>query len=238
MNESVAVDQPTLNDVDNMIKAGELKEAEEALLAMHRQNPHFADVCNRTGQVYFQMGDYGRAREFFIQALRLNPDYTEASLNLAVTYNELKQYTKARDTIEQAGRRASRYKNNIEPFIAGKLANMHKEAGDIYRQLGLLEESVAEYRKALELSPGFPDIQVRLAVCLRESGRVEESLDVLTRTIRHRPDFIDARIQMGISYFSQGLVNEAREHWNEVLKIEPGNSRARMYISFTNQTLS
>lgn len=234
MSEMEAVSHRTLADVEELIQTGQLKEAESVLLAMHRENPHFPDVCNRIGQLYFQLGDFGRAREFFLQATRINPDYSEASLNLAVTYNELRQYAKARETMDQAGRRASRRKTPIEPFIAGKLANMHKETGDIYRQLGLLDEGAAEYRKALELSPGFPDIQVRLAVTLREMGDVEQSLDILGRTIEHRPDFIDARIQMGISYFTQGFVDRAREQWAQVLKIAPGHPRARMYIAFTS----
>jgi tetratricopeptide (TPR) repeat protein len=238
MTENAAIAHQTLADVDELLESGQTKEAEEVLLAMHRSNPHFADVCNRIGQLYFGMGDFGRAREFFLQAIKINPDYTEASLNLAVTYNELKQYTKAKETMEQAGRRASRKKANIEPFIAGKLANMHKETGDIYRQLGLLDESITEYRKALDLSPGFPDIQVRLAVSLREMGAVEESMDILALTIEYRPDFVDARIQMGISYFSQGFVDRAREQWQEALKTDPGNPKARMYIGFTTGKMS
>ena len=237
MKADKALTAPAITEVDELINTNRYKEAERILLGMHKENPHFADVCNRIGQLYCDMGNYKRAKEFFQRALKLNPDYTEASLNLAVTFNELKQYGQATETMEQAGKRAVRRRTSIEPFIAGKLANKHKETGDIYKQLGLMDESIAEYRKALSLSPGFPDIQVRLAIALREVGLVDEALDVLSMTIDHRPDFVDARIQMGITFFSQGFVDHAREQWQEVLRHDPENTKARMYMNFTSDDL-
>jgi tetratricopeptide (TPR) repeat protein len=222
----------TITQIDELIAKDRIGEAEKALLDIYRQNPDFADVCNRLGQLYFQDGHYAKAKDFLERAVRLNPDYTEASLNLAVTLNELKQYGRAKEVIEQAQARATRKKASIEPFIAGKLANKHKEVGDIYRELGLFIESIEEYRKALNLSPGFPDIQVRLAVTLRENGMTDEALEILTRTTEQRPDYLDARIQLGITYFSRGFLGRARDQWIEVLRVNPKHAKAQMYMSF------
>jgi tetratricopeptide (TPR) repeat protein len=218
--------------IDEYIAHGRMGEAEKALLNIYRQNPDFADICNRLGQLYFETDDHNRAKEFFERAVRLNPDYTEASLNLAVTLNELRQYGKAKEVIEQAQARATRKKSPLEPFIAGKLANKHKEIGDIYRELNLFTESIEEYRKALNLSPSFPDIQVKLAVTLRELGRTEEALEILTRTTEQRPDYLDARIQLGITYFARGFLDRASDQWKEVLRANPSHTKALMYMSF------
>ncbi|MBN2720741.1 MAG: tetratricopeptide repeat protein [Proteobacteria bacterium] len=222
----------TLTQIDELIALGRISEAEAALQAIYRRNPDFADVCNRLGQLYYQTGNFQSARDFFQRAVRLNPDYTEASLNLAVTLNELKQYGKAKEVIDRAQARATRKKAPIEPFIAGKLANKHKEIGDIYRELGMLLDSVEEYRKALKLSPGFPDIQVKLAATLRETGMTDEAIDILAKTIEQRPDYLDARIQLGITYFSKGFLDKASRQWGEVLKADPANLKALMYMSF------
>lgn len=222
----------TVSEIDELLAHGHMDQAEEALLSLYRSNPDFADVCNRLGQIYYHQGEYPRAREFLERAVRLNPDYTEASLNLAVTLNEMKQYGRARDVIEQAQHRATRKRAALEPFIAGKLANKHKEIGDIYRELGMLVESIDEYRKALNLSPGFPDIQVKLAVTLREIGMTDKALDILTNTTVQRPDYLDARIQLGITYFSRGFLDTAREQWGAVLKVDPSHGKALMYMSF------
>jgi len=222
----------TVTQIDDLMSHEQLDEAESALVSIYRTNPDFADVCNRLGQIYYQKGEYGKARDFLQRAVRLNPDYTEASLNLAVTLNEMKQYGRAKEVIEQAQFRATRKRAALEPFIAGKLANKHKEIADIYRELGMFADSIDEYRKALRISPGFPDIQVKLAVTLRESGMTDEALDILTRTIEHRPDYLDARIQLGITYFSRGFLDRAKEQWQLVLNTDPSHTKALMYMSF------
>jgi len=226
----------TIVEIDDLISHGQLDKAEAALLSIYRKNPDFADVCNRLGQIYYQKDEFTKARDFLERAVRLNPDYTEASLNLAVTLNEMKQYGRAKEVIEQAQHRAARKRAPLEPFIAGKLANKHKEIGDIYRELGMLVDSIDEYRKALNISPGFPDIQVRLAVTLRELGMTDEALDILIRTIEHRPDYLDARIQLGITYFSRGFLERAREQWDQVLRTDPSHTKALMYMSFLNNS--
>lgn len=222
----------TIAEIDALISKGDIDEAEEALAVIYRSNPDFADVCNRLGQIYFLKGEFARGRDFLERAVRLNPDYTEASLNLAVTLNEMKQYGRAKEVIESARQRAVRRRAALEPFVAGKLANKHMEIGDIYRELGMFVESIEEYRRALKLSPGFPDIQVKLAVTLREIGMTDEALDILTRTTEHRPDYLDARIQLGITYFSRGFLDRAREQWEEALKADPSHTKALMYMSF------
>jgi len=228
--------QLTVTEIDDLISHGQIDEAEEALILIYRSNPDFADVCNRLGQIYYQKSELTQAREFLERAVRLNPDYTEASLNLAVTLNEMRQYGRAKEVIEQAQLRASRKRTPLEPFIAGKLANKHMEIGDIYRELGMFVESVDEYRKALNISPGFPDIQVKLAVTLRETGMTDEALDILTRTTEHRPDYLDARIQLGITYFSRGFLDRAKEQWELVLKTDPSHNKALMYMSFIQKS--
>jgi tetratricopeptide (TPR) repeat protein len=228
-------ERSSISQIDELFAQGRTGEAEKALLDMYRQNPDFADVCNRLGQFYYETGNHIRAKEFFERAVRLNPDYTEASLNLAVTLNELRQYGKAKEVIEQAQTRATRKKSPIEPFIAGKLANKHKEIGDIYKELNMFVESIEEYRKALNLSPGFPDIQVKLAVTMREIGMTDEALEILTKTTQQRPDYLDARIQLGITYFSRGFLDRASDQWKEVLRTDPAHTKALMYMSFLEQ---
>ena len=92
-----------------------------------------------------------------------------------------------------------------------------------------------EYRKALNLSPGFPDIQVKLAVTMREIGMTDEALEILTKTTRQRPDYLDARIQLGITYFSRGFLDRASDQWKEVLRTDPAHTKALMYMSFLEQ---
>jgi tetratricopeptide (TPR) repeat protein len=217
---------------EELASRGQWEDAEALLLALFRRNPDYADVCNRLGYLYHQRSDFARAREFFERAVKLNPDYTEASLNLALAWNELGQYEKAREVVQRAQDRVQKRRPSLDPYVAGKLANKHMDLGDIYRELGLLSEAAEQYSKSLSLAPAFSDIQVKLGITLREMGSIDEAIEALERAATRRPDFADARIQLGITYFSKGFMERAVAEWTEALRINPGNSKAAMYLSF------
>ena len=221
-----------ISEADSFLEVSDFIRAEEILIFLHGNFPDFADICNRLGHLYHQKGDYVRAREFLERAIQLNPDYTEASLNLAVTLNEMGQYSKAQLVVDNVQNRVSAKEESIDPFVAGKIANKHKELGDIYREFFMLNEAASEYRKALSLSPGFADIQVKLGITLRELGFVDEALELFSNTATKRPDYADARIQLGITFFSQGFIDRAIAEWGKVLELNPENRKARMYLSF------
>src|SRR5512137_54997 len=151
-------------------------EAEKLLEALAAEAPFFADVFNKLGVIYHQRGAFGRAAKAFEKALELNSRYTEAALNLAVTYNNLGRYEKANAVFQSAARASLAGPGALDPFIRGKLANQHADLGDIYFDLGLHGEAVAEYRKAVDLGPKFADLRTKLAIALRERGAYETAL--------------------------------------------------------------
>ena len=114
----------------------------------------FADVWNMLGVIYHAQGKFQKAIDCFSNALSINPNYTEAQLHLAVTYNDLGQYDKAQKIYRQAkeykGVEADAQDRLPDSFVRGKLANMHAELGDTYWGIGLFEEALEEYSKALE----------------------------------------------------------------------------------------
>ncbi len=224
-----------LDRAEAMAQQGQWEEAEALLLDLHGRFPDFADICNRMGYLYHQRGELALARDFLEKAVRLNPDYTEASLNLALTCNEQGDYQRAEEVVGRAQDRTRHHHPSLDPFVAGKLANKHRELGDIYRALGMLSDAADQFSKALALAPSFTDIQVRLGVTLREMGALDEAVEALARAAERRPDFPDARIQLGITWFSKGFVDRAVEEWKETLRRNPGNPKAAMYLSFVRE---
>jgi tetratricopeptide (TPR) repeat protein len=140
---------------------GVYPKAQECFEKFIKKNKEFADVFNMLGIIYHGQGNFTKAVESFEKALKINSKYTEAALNLSVTYNDLGQYARAKEVYSKATK-AKRLESVAElqdDYARAKVANMHSELGDVYRSIGLYDEAIEEYRKALKLKPQFVDIK-------------------------------------------------------------------------------
>ncbi len=144
------------------------------------------------GIIYNQTNRLELAVKAFEKALELNPGYTEASLNLAITYSDRGKYDKAREVFEKAARfteqaavapadKAKPAKPAVDPFVKGKLADEHLRLGKMYYDMGLLDEAIDEYQKALRLAPNFADIITQLGIALRDKGKQNEAIKEFNR---------------------------------------------------------
>ena len=234
--------QEKLNDLyESGMKAfesGDYESAERAFLQMLTVKPDFADIQNKMGVIYNQTNRLDMAVKSFKKALELNPGYTEASLNLAITYSDLGKYELSREVFENAARFTGTEPSTIDPFIKGKLANEHLRVGCLYYNLGLLENAIEEYRKALRLSPTFADIITQLGIALRDKGAQDEAVKEFTRAKEINPHFIPARLHLGITYYSRGFYGLAEEEWREALKIDPDNAAIKTYLNFVKPQTS
>jgi len=205
--------------------------AEQYLTEVVEQNQSFADVYNMLGVIYHDQGQYQKAQRAFEAALRINPGYTDAALNLAVTYNDTGRYKDAQETYRHALSRSGASQGKLDRFVAGKLANMYAEIGDVYLSSGMFQEAIAEYRRALVLGPTFVDIRVRLAGALRDAGERDAAIAEYEQVVRQNPTYVPARLNLGLSLLAAQRKDEAVKHWEAVLAISPGNRNAEMYMT-------
>lgn len=212
-------------------KYGEAREHLQAVLAAHDD---FADVHNMMGVVHYETGDTEAARASFQRAVEINPHYTEAALNLSVCFNEVGDYERAREVYDRA--RSSPDAGGLEKldaFARGKIANLHRDLGDAYVAVHLLDHAAREYRKALRVCPTFPDIRTRLANTLRDQGRLDDALDEYEGLVESSPDFVPARIHYGVTLWQSGRVAEARAQWERALELDPENRTCHVYLKMT-----
>lgn len=209
--------------------------AEKLLEAVKLSTPGFADVHNMLGMIFHDQGKFGKALESFQEALKINSAYTEARLNLAVTYNDLGMYDEARAVFAQAKVDNATAGSTIDPFVKGKLANMHADLGDIYAGIQQYPPAVSEFRKALALRPDFADIRTSLGKALREAGMKDESRRELEEAKRLNPKYAPAAVQLGVTFFSMGRNAEAMAEWKSVLAVEPENPRATMFLKLVTE---
>lgn len=212
----------------------EYPKAERYLRQVVKTNRYFADIHNMLGVIYHSEGKFEAAIVSFKEALKINPHYTEAKLNLTVLYNDLGLYQEAKALYGTLQKKQKGKSDNIEPVLRGKLSNMHADIGDVYRSIGLYKHAADEYAKALDFNPHYVDIRTKLGISLRENGDVTASVKELKQAIKDKPGYLSAGIQLGITYYSANKIKEAQKEWNTVLRKDPKNESAKLYLKLCN----
>ena len=217
-------------------RAGKYDKAEKALSPLARDRIPFADVYSMLGSICYQKGRLLDALALFDEALRLNPGYTEAALNLALTYNDLGKYDESKRVYQRmiASRKDSGG-DNVDPFVKGKIANMHADVALAYEQAGLHEDAAQEYRRALGLCPQYVDLRTRLGSALRAAGNLAAAEREFAKAKKEHPNLVGPRLQLGMTFYAAGRRSDAAREWREVLAMEPANKFAKLYLRLISE---
>jgi tetratricopeptide (TPR) repeat protein len=216
--------------------AGEFDQAEKYLAQVLGEEAGFADILNMLGVIYHSKERFEDAERAFEKALEINPNYTDAALNLSVTYNDRGKYKEAREIYTRAisNSYVTESERVLDPFARGKISNMHADLGDAYAGVGMYQEAVAQFERALELSPNFVDIRTKLGHVLRDMGRAEEAVEHYRKVKEEKPDYLPARLALGVTLFSLKRKEEAVQEWQECVSLAPSDRRANIYLRMVN----
>ncbi len=209
---------------------GEYDRALELFNRALEQKQEMADVHNMLGVIHHHRGDMEKAQAHFEKALIINPGYTDAALNLSVTYNDLGKYDEARKVYSRALSHSMNQPSSLDPFVRGKLANMHADLASAYKEIELFDDAARELRQALALAPTFIDLRTRLAEVLREQGHVDDALAELELVTNQNPKYVPAIILKGVIAFSRGQMLTARTYFESVLQLDPANRSCNLYL--------
>ncbi len=218
----------------------EYAEAERCLreVLQRAEDLRYADVHNMLGVILHDRGAFEEARAHFEEALQINPHYTEAALNLAVTLNDLGDYEDARRIYKAAIEHGTDSPDHVDPFVKGKIANLHAEVAAAYADAGLLTEAIEELSKAVHLRPEFSDLRVRLANLYRRRGDLEAARVELERAVEYRPEYAPARVALGVVRLELGDARGAERAWEQALRVDPEERSAKMYLRMVRTGLT
>ena len=208
----------------------EFDKAEYLLKQVVQQTDRFADVFDMLGVIAHAHGDFAQAELHFEKAVGLNPNYTEAQLNLMVTYNDLGKYDSAREIYARIRGRAAGSDGPTDPFVMGKIANMHAETSQAYQDAGMMAEAVIELERAVALCPAFVDLRTRLATLYRDSGQKERAREQLELVKQHNPNYVQARVLLGVALLSAGEHSAAISEFEAVIERDAEHKSAQMYL--------
>ncbi|MBI4508839.1 MAG: tetratricopeptide repeat protein [Deltaproteobacteria bacterium] len=89
------------------------------------------------------------------------------------------------------------------------LAEAHHDLATTMRELGMSEDAVTHYRRALELIPEDADSLIGLGAALCDTGRVDDALAFLRRAAEAHPDSGSAFGNLGVALEAAGHDREA-----------------------------
>ncbi len=148
------------------------KERLDALVAAYPsdERAHF-----NLGGYYFGQQDYARAIEHYRKATELNPDYSTAFNILGYAYRQSGNFADAEKAFQK-------YISLIP-----KDPNPYDSYAELLLKMGRFDESIAQYRKALEIDPHFVNAHQGIAMDLLYSGKAaaaEKELAELAKKAR------------------------------------------------------
>ena len=208
----------------------EFDKAEHYLRQCLERDVRFADILNMLGVIAHDRGQLEEAQHHFEEALRVNPNYTEAALNLSVTYNDVGRYDDAKRIYQAAMDHGEESPGKLDPFVMGKIANLHVETAQGYTDVGLISEAMHELRKALMLCPHFADVRVKLANLYKQQGDPAAAIHELKEALKYREGYVPAHVALGVVQLGLGDLDAARRSGTRAVELEPDNKAAVMYV--------
>jgi protein O-mannosyl-transferase len=219
------------------------------------QSPNSATVQSSLGVSYYQVGQYDNAIAPLERSLAIEPDAYLAHLYLALALSALGDSQEASIHLRRAedlpkdrfppwslfGQayanlkqwdRAIEY-DRMEIELEPKNPVLYTGLGEALEANGQREDSIAAFRRAIQLEAGSLDASINLAITLAEQGDLDEAIDLLDFALRSHPDgpHADAGwFNLGNMYAHKDEWREAAAAYQHALDLNPDLSAARQRL--------
>lgn len=160
-------------------------------------------------------GEYQRRLPELKKAVDEKPDDTVARKNYAVALYATKDLEGARKQYEAATK------------LNDKDATAFNNLGNVYRDLGKIEESVTAYTKSIELNPKSLNVYANLAnVQLYRQNNAEAAIATYQKGLKELPDNTQLELLLAAAYKQADQTDKAQDTYQNILDREPDNKAA------------
>jgi Tfp pilus assembly protein PilF len=107
----------------------------------------------------------------------------------------------------------------------------HNNLGLLYRDKGLLDESVKEFQRALLINPHYETARNNLGVALLGQSRLDEAAAEFQQVLAEDSRNLDAMINLALVEKAAGRSERAKESLLQALVVDPRNAAAHFNLA-------
>ena len=171
-------------------------------------------ILSNMASAYRQSGDISSAMKYYEEALRMNAINPYAMVGLGIIAG-----------IE--GNRTESERMYMSAITAApRFSPAYLNLGSLYASIGRYPEALTAFETAIDIDPFLPQAHFNRGVMLQKLGRLSEALGAYRAAVNIAPVFVAARINLGILEANRGKRDKAAEQFEEVLRIDPTNTKA------------
>lgn len=180
------------------------------------------DVFNNLGVAYLRLGEEAKAREMFKEAVRLEPRDLMALLNLREVTRER---TECLDLL-QAYKRAVPYNPGFAPL---RIA-----IGEMYREVGMEDSSIAAFRKAVDVDPDNGEGYSRIGGWFLQHERLDSAAMYFETAIQRALGYSQPYYALGMLALQQRDTVEAVRRLTTAARL--GHASAKKVLQALNRS--
>jgi len=218
------------DDIDQLIRDGQLHEAIQQLEQSLEQQPDRADLGLKRADVLSMLGAEAEAVLQYQETLRLCPDFLEAAIKLGTQYLQMHQEQLAAQQFNRAVEINDRIVDAyIGLAIAQKLADKTSDAlttlslaAAIQPNSSLLLAETATLQFRASFSESLDSLNTD-----KSSHLMPAVIQAHQQQINRRPQNPDLHYRLGVLMMSVGRINDAIKAFHTALHLNPTFTRAR-----------
>jgi len=107
----------------------------------------------------------------------------------------------------------------------------HNNLARLVEGQGRVDEAIAHYRRAVEITPRYAPIHNDLAKALAHQGQFAEALVHYRKALELDPDYLEAHNNLAKALVSQGQLDAAMVHYRRVVELQPGDAEAQYNLA-------
>lgn len=175
---------------------------------------------------------FAEAEELLIRAVQLDPQNPAASAKLGQFYVRRGKFSQAQPMLLLAVQAT-----DARPILSMEDFGPYYFLGEELMRQGKTDDGIAQFRRAVERGPQFPEPHYNLGLMYEKYGRPDEAAGQYAAAVDLYPYYVPAMYHLAGLLAERGSLSEARDLLQRIVDIDPQYEKAASHLAGINGLL-